>query len=141
MRIKFLIVLPLCGTLIGCESETGAPQPPDPMPRVAPEPPVPLLAVAIRIIPGPSVTMPPGSWAQFRATPVDTDGRPVPGLPNVTWASSDTARLPVDSLGVVTGKAVVVDALITASLQLDGRVLFGNARVSVIPRDASTPAR
>jgi len=124
MRTNCLLVLSaLCGPLLACESETG--------------PPAPLPAVAIQIIPGPNVVLAPGAWVRFRAEPVDTNGRHVGDLPNVTWASSDSARLPVDSLGVVTGKAVVVDAVISASLRVDGRVLLGTVRVSVIPRDAS----
>ena len=81
----------------------------------APEPPGEPAAVAsLAIIPA-NPTVAPGATVRLGVEAVDASGRPLSGLPNPTWSTSDSRTATVDAAGVVTGVAPG-SATITATL-------------------------
>ena len=84
-------------------------------------------AMTVRLFPGPDTLFSAGDTTRLTAIPEDRNGNVVPDLP-VSWTSSDSAVVLVDSSGLATAAGPNGEATITATA--DGSV--GRAVVSVV---------
>lgn len=83
--------------------------------------------------------MAPGATASLVAEPLDAQGNIVRSSARPTWMSSDTSRVVVDTLGLVTAKVGPIPngspISVTGIVRIGSRVVSGHSRVWVIPRD------